>query len=152
MVLNSFQWRWIDLCVKQIDGRLLFFSVHRGVWCRQAALIKLTVHNPFYWRNKDYTKYRDWKKRTFRIRAQEGKGHKFAVICSQFVPIFAVWFLKHLFDTFSLAPYIVLFYPLSSSLCVSPPFSSLIGWTAEIDQRFFKGHRKKQKVGSKALR
>lgn len=30
------------------------------------------------------------EKNAFRIRAQEGKGQTFAVICSQFVPTFAV--------------------------------------------------------------
>lgn len=153
MVPNSLQWRWIDLCVKQIDRRLLFFPVHWGVWCMQATLIKLTVHHDcFYWRNKDYKEYGDWKKCAFRIRAQEGKGHTFAMICSQFVPIFAVRFLKHLSDTFSLPSYILLFFfHLSSSLGISPLFSPLIGWTAEIDQHFFKGQGRKQKVGAKAL-
>lgn len=152
MVPNSLQLRLIDLRVKQIDRRLLF-SVHTGVWWRQTALIKLTVHhNCFFWRNKDYNAYRDWgKKSAFTIRAQERKGQTFAVICSQFATIFALWFLKHLLDTFTLPSYILLFSsPLL--LALSSLLSSLIGWTAKNWSAVFKGHRKKQKAAVKVLR
>lgn len=108
---------------KSIEDCLFFFlPVHRGVWCRQAVLIKLTGHHDrCYWRNKDNYKYTDGKTWAFRRRAQEGKGHTFAVVCSQFVPIFTVWVLKHLLDTLSLPSHILLFF-LSPLLSVSARF------------------------------
>lgn len=136
MVPNGLQWRLIDLCVKQIDRRLLF-SVHRGLWWRQAALIKWTVHHDcFYWRNKDYNEYRDWKKYAFTIRAWEGKRSDICCdmfpICSHLCCMVLETFVRHFH-----------FALLRSSFCIpfptlSPLLSSLIGWTAKIDQQFLK--------------
>lgn len=85
MVPNSLQWRLIDLCVKQINRRLLF-SVHRGVWWRQTALIKLTVHhNCFFFGGIKITMNTEGGKKMF--FHNKSSGEKRSDICCDMFPI-----------------------------------------------------------------
>lgn len=105
--------------------------------------------------------------------------HDVSLICCYSVVMLPVWLMKCLLDIFSLPLPVFLPAPplkltsspppslppassrspphptpsdLLSLLPFPPSLSSIMGWAAEFDQQFFKGHRTKRKLSAKAPR